>query len=287
VLLRPGFYCTFDDVSSQSDGPAAVVRYPADGETGVPINAVLRWAEAGFVTSRQLWFGPKDAMQKVEPAPTDAQYAPGSLESGRTYQWRVDEIGPAGTVTGATSTFTVGDCLAVEDFESYADDAQIASTWVTNIPGFDYVVRGLSTVSQGTQSMRFTYQNQYQPFMTEAMRTFDAPQDWTSHGVTRLSLAFCGEPNNVEQRFYVRVEDSGGNAGTVDEPFNYAVQTMSWRSWDIPLSEFSKAGVNLAAIAKLTIGVGDGKGSSQEKDDLDVLYLDDIRLCPPADSSAN
>jgi hypothetical protein len=278
VLLRPGFYCTFDDISSRSDGPAAVARCPADDETNVPLNAVLRWAEAGFLTSRQVWFGAKGAMQKVTPAPTDNSYAPGLLEPGQTYQWQVDEIGGTGTVTGPVLTFTTGNCLAVDDFESYADDGQIGSTWVDNIPDFDYIFRGLGTAVEGTQSMRFTYQNQYEPFLTEATRTFATPQDWTAHG--RLSLAFCGDPNNMEQRLYVRVEDNAGQTATVVQPFNYAVQSKYWRQWDISLSEFSEAGVNLAAVAKLTIGVGDGNKSSQEKDDLDVIYIDDIRLCP-------
>jgi hypothetical protein len=287
VLTRPGFYCTFDDISSESDGPAAVARYPADGETDVPMNAVLRWAEGGFATSRQVWFGPKGAMQKVDPAPASAHYAPGILETGRTYQWQVDEVGPAGTVAGPVLTFTAGDCLSVEDFESYADDAEIAAAWVDNIPDFDYVFRGLGTVHGGTQSMRFTYQNQYQPYFTEATHAFDAAQDWTTPGVARLSLDFCGDPNNVEQRLYVRVEDNTGQSHTVEQPFNYAVQSRYWRQWDIALSEFSQAGVNLAAVAKLTIGVGDGNGSSQEKDDLDVIYIDDIRLCPLTDSTGN
>jgi len=277
-LLRPGFTCTFDDISSQSDGPAAVARYPGDGETGVPVSAVLRWAEGAFATSRELWFGEKGAMQKVEPGPTGASYAPASLESGRTYEWRVDEIGAAGTITGPVVTFTAGDCLSVDDFESYADDAQIAAAWPHNITGYDYVFRELTTVRQGSQSMRLSCQNQYEPYFTEATRTFSTPQDWTTRGAERLSLTFCGDPNNVEQRLYVRIEDSSGKAATVAHPFNYAVQSRYWRQWDIALSDLRETDVNLAAVAKLTIGIGDGKTSAQEKDDLDTIYVDDIRV---------
>lgn len=286
-LQRPGFYCTFDDISSQSDGPAAVARYPGDAETDVPVNVVLRWAEGAFATSRELWFGPEGAMQKVQPAPKNTSYVPGLLESGRTYQWRVDEIGATGTVTGPVLMFTTGNCLTVDDFESYADDAQIASAWPDNIPGFDYVFRGMGTVYQGTQSVRLSYQNQYDPFITEATHTFDTPQDWTARGVGRLSLAFQGEPNNTEQPLYVRVQDKSGKTATVVYPFNFAVQTEYWRQWDIALSDLSQAGVNLAAVSKLTVGVGSGKRSSQEKDDVDTIYIDDIRLCPLAGSNAN
>ena len=278
VLTNPGFKATFDDISSQSDGPAAAARCPGDGETNVPVNAAMRWTEGAFATSREVWFGPKGTMQKVTPGPTAAFYVPGSLEPGQTYEWRVDEVGAAGTVTGPVLTFTAGDCLSVDDFESYADDAKIASAWPHNIAGYDYIFRELATVRQGAQSMRFLYQNQYDPFLTEATRTFDTPQDWTARGATRLSLAFCGDPNNAEQPLFVRVEDSSGKAGTAIHPFSYAVQSKYWRQWDIALSDFSAAGVNLTAVTKLTIGVGDGKGSTQPKDDLDTIYIDDIRL---------
>ena len=286
-LLRPGFNCTFDDISSQSDGPAAVARYPGDGETDVPVNAALTWTEAAFATSRELWFGEKGAMQKVEPGPAEARYVPASLESGRTYEWRVDEIGAAGVVTGPVVTFTAGDCLSIDDFESYSDDAQIAAAWPHNVAGYDYVFREVTTVRQGAQSMRLSCQNQYEPYFTEATRTFSTPLDWSARGEGRLVLTFCGDPNNAEQRLYVRVEDNNGKAATAVQTFNYAVQSRYWRQWDIPLSDFSQAGVNLAAITKLTIGIGDGKASAQQKDDLDSIYVDDIRLCPPVGPNTN
>jgi len=42
--------------------------------------------------------------------------------------------------------------------------------------------------------------------------------------------------------------------------------------------------VDLAAVAKLTVGLGDGTGSDQDEEDLDTIYIDHIRLSPPADS---
>jgi hypothetical protein len=292
VLTNPGFTAAFDDISSRSDGPAAAVRCPADGETNVPINTVLRWTEGAFATSRELWFGPQGAMQKVTPNPTEASYAPGTLESGKTYQWRVDEIGAAGTVAGPVLTFTTGECLSVDDFESYADDAQIASAWPHNIAGFDYVFREITTVHQGAQSMRFSYQNQYEPFFTEATYTFDTPQDWTAYSDWVLYFVFRGDPNNAEQPLWVGAEDSAGDglAGKVAGPHNYAVQSKYWRQWGIALSHFTEAGTNLGAITKLTIRVGDGNGSTgstQKKDDLDTIYIDDIRLCPPVSPNTN
>ncbi len=274
-----GYHCTFDDVFSISDGPAAVNPSPADGATGVSIEADLSWIEAAFATSRQLWFGKAGAMQKMAPAPAGKTYDPGPLEFGQTYQWRVDEVGASSTVTGHTWTFTTGQCLPVDDFESYADDTAIQSKWVHNIAGgYKYVFVDTGTVNQDAKSMRFEFQNQYAPYLTEATNTFAAAQDWTRYGAKALSLAFRGANANVEQPMFIRLEDAAGKTATVPHPYTYAVRSEAWQQWDIALTEFS--GVNLAAIKKITIGVGSGTDSGQALEDRDAVYIDNIRLCP-------
>jgi hypothetical protein len=271
-----GFYLTWDDVSSVSDGPTAVVLSPADGATGVSMQATLRWVEASFATGRQLWFGTPGNLQLVAPAPAGASYVTGLLEPGQTYQWRVDEVGPGGTVTGHTWQFTTGQGLAIDDFEAYVDTAQIAAAWPHNITGYDYILLETSTINQGAKAMQFGFQNQYEPFFTEATRTFAAPQDWTAGSPTQLSISFRGKRDNVEQKVYVKVEDAAGNQATVANPFMYAIQTEYWRTWDIALTEFT--GVDLTAVKKLTIAAGTGTDSGQADKDEDTLYIDNIRL---------
>jgi hypothetical protein len=67
-----------------------------------------------------------------------------------------------------------------------------------------------------------------------------------------------------------------GHVKVVNHPDQTAVQKDAWQEWNIELTQFSAAGVNLRAIKKLYIGLGNrsnpkagGKGS---------LYFDDIRL---------
>jgi len=285
-----GYHSTFDDVSSVSDGPSAVMPSPADGATEVSVLKSLSWIEAAFATGRQLWLGEPGNVQMVEPAPTGATYEPNMLEFGKTYQWRVDQVGADGVATGHTWEFTTADCFAVDNFESYANDDAIASAWPHNIPPsakgeeYDYIFVETGQKVQGARAMRFDYQNQYLPFFTEATRTFAAAQDWTQVGCETLTLDFRGETSNLEQRMYVRLEDASGATATVAHEFNYAVQSKFWRRWDIALTEFSDAGVNLAAVTKLIIGFGDGASSGQEIDDKDTVYIDHIRLCPPSGS---
>jgi hypothetical protein len=278
-----GFLDTWDDVSSVSDGPGAVLLGPANGATGVSIHPVLSWVEASFATGRQVWFGTPGNLALVTPAPTGKTFDPGLLEPGQTYQWRVDEVSATGVVVkGFTWQFTTGQALMVDDFESYTSDAQIATVWVDNIPGagFVYTFLETGTVFQGAKALRLEYQNQFDPFITEATRTFATAQDWTVKSVDMLSISFRGKKDNVEQPLYLRVEDAAGKNATVTHPANYAVQSETWRSWDVALSEISKAGVDLKSVKKLTIGVGNGTDSGQAKatNDVDTVYIDSVRL---------
>lgn len=278
-----GFYTTFDDVSCVSDGPSAVAIAPVNGAADVSVLTTLQWAEATFATGRELWFGRAGQMQAVDPAPEGTTYGPGQLEPGQTYEWRVDQIGPNGTVQGHTWQFATGDSVPVEDFEAYATTDALAAVWVHNIdPDFQYIFLETGTVHQGTRAMRFEYQNQYEPFLTEATRTFEQPQDWTVVNPTTLIVSFRGRRDNMEQTMYVRVEDAAGNNATVAHPYSYAVQSEPWRMWEVPLSELADAGVDLTAVAALAIGVGDGTDSGQPDDDRDTLYIDYIRLWPAA-----
>ncbi len=270
-----GFHNSFDDISSSSDGPAAVNPSPADGATGVPTDAAMSWIEAQFATGRELWLGKAGAMEKVDPAPAAAAYTPANLELGQAYEWRVDQIGPSGTVTGHTWTFTTADYVTVDDFESYTTDNELRSAWVDNIdvPGVEYVL----LASGDNNSMQFEVQNQFDPFFTEITRTFASSQDWTVKSVDELSLSFVGEYENTEHLMYLILQDAAGQSFRV-ETFGHSCQTDSWRQWTIALGLFSDGGVDLTSVKKITIGLGDGTDSGQTGDDRDHIYIDEIIL---------
>ncbi len=272
-----GYHGSFDSVSSASDGPAAVNPSPTDGAIDVPVNTALNWIEAEFATGRELWLGKAGTMQKVDPAPAGTTYTPVDLEIGQTYEWRIDQVGPSGAVAGHTWTFTTEEFVKVDDFQSYADDADIRSAWVDNIDeaGVEYVF----LASGENNSMRFEFQNQYPPYFTEITRTFESSQDWTVQSVEELSLSFVGEHENAEHLMYLTLEDAAGQSFRV-ETFTHACQSDSWRQWTIALVQFSDGGVDLTSVKKITIGLGDGTDSGQIGDDRDHIYIDQIILRP-------
>ena len=102
----------------------------------------------------------------------------------------------------------------------------------------------------------------------------------TSGGVSgQWQVADIGvdHPGNSPDRLYIAVEDTSGAVAVVPHPDAGAVLTSDWQRWSIDLDEI--AGVNLRAVKKMFIGVGDrdnplpaGAGR---------LYIDDIRILPP------
>ncbi len=76
---------------------------------------------------------------------------------------------------------------------------------------------------------------------------------------------------------YLVVEDKAGKKKTVVNANPAASAVAAWTEWRIPLS--SLTGVNLAAVKKITLGVGDR--ASPKAGGGGMLYIDDIGFGHP------
>ncbi len=95
-----------------------------------------------------------------------------------------------------------------------------------------------------------------------------------SAGPWQVARIGAAHPGNDQAPLYLAVEDSAGKAAAVVNPDPAAVLTTTWTEWGVPLSSF--AGVNLAKVKKLYLGVGDK--ANPKPDGTGKLYLDDIRV---------
>jgi hypothetical protein len=274
---------------------AAYHPAPPDGAPDASQTPVLTWLPGQSVAKHHLYFGAaveavtQGAADTDKGERTDATFTPGALESLTTYYWRVDEVVAGGTVrTGPVWQFTT--CLSVDDFESYNDDLAAQTTifdsWIDGLTnGLSGSVVGNATapfaeqtiVHSGKQSMPMDYNNVNAPFFSEAQLDFAPVQDWTVGGVTDLRLYFRGVATNGAGSLYVAVADSSNQVAVAAYADAAAVKATSWTEWKIPLSSF--AGVNLAKIKTLYVGVGDRQ--TPVKGGAGRLYLDDIRLTRP------
>jgi hypothetical protein len=220
-------------------------------------------------------------------------YDPGILALKTTYYWRIDEVNNLNAASpwkGEVWSFTVGDFLVVDDFESYnnidppdPNSHRIFEAWAD---GFGTATNGAiigndsppytepNIVHGGRQSMPYSYDSNLK--FSEATLTLTAGRDWTQEGVTELSLWFRGSATNVPDRMYVAVN----GAAPVYHSDPNATQTAVWTEWVIPLQTFASQGVNLTDVTGLTIGFGT-RGNTNLAGGNGQMYFDDIRLYRP------
>jgi hypothetical protein len=237
-------------------------------------------------------------------------YAPTEvpLEWNTTYYWRVDEVNDLDTQSpwkGSVWSFTTADYIIVDDFEDYDDFCnRIFYTWeegggynvnvecdilpsggngTGSLGGYGVAPYAEQTITHNGsfQSMPFEYVNDGstgKALYSEAERTFDPAQDWTKRDVKALTLWFYGDPGNALEQLYVAVEDSASRIHVVNHPGLEAVQIAAWQEWNIELTEFSNAGVDLAAVKKMYIGMGNR--FSPHAGGTGMIFIDDISVYP-------
>jgi hypothetical protein len=293
VTIHPGDTWTFmmQDVT-------AYYPQPAHRATDVPLAPTLTWMRGQGAMEHQLFFS--DDFDTVSQATADANqgtfdlddetFTPGTLEPLRTYWWRVDESLAGDAVTpGPVWNFTT--CQPLDDFESYNDEenqgTRIYETWIDGyadgssgsiVGNVDPPFAEQTIVRSGLQSMPLDYNNVDPPFFSEAWREFSPAADWTVGDVNALVLSIQGRLTNGVVPLYIALEDSSQNVDTVVYPDPNVVTAAAWIAWKIPLSDF--AGVNLARVKKMYIGLGDK--ANPVEGGTGRLYIDDIALTKPA-----
>jgi hypothetical protein len=225
---------------------------------------------------------------KASMALGEESYDAGKLELETTYYWRVDEVNstePGSPWIGNVWSFTTGDFLVIDDFESYDDIDPLPGEPGINrifdkwIDGFGTTTNGAlvgndlppyaeqTVVHGGVQSMPYFYDNNLKT--SEATLTLVYPKDWTEEAVTKLSLWFRGASGNAAERMFVAL--NGTAVVYHDDPA--ASQIAGWNEWVIDLAAF---GVDLTNVSTITIGFG--TKDSPAAGGTGTMYFDDIRL---------
>ena len=249
---------------------------PEDEATDVPPTTPLSWTPGEGAVSHNVYLS--EIFDDVNDGTAamgnqmGTTYAPLSLELGKTYYWRIDEVKADTTITeGTVWSFTVADHILVDDFEDYNDypPERLFDTWPGGLtsedPANGSVVGHLeppfaeqTIVHSGSQAMVITYDNSGPANFSEAIADIDdlkSGRDWTILGVKALSLWFRGYPPEfgsfVEAPAGTYTMSAGGWDiwGTADG-FHFAFKQVSGASTIIAkvdslsdTHEWSKAGV--------------------------------------------
>ncbi len=278
---------------------------PASGATNVdPITTALSWRAGREAASHQVYISTDGQAVTDGSAPVvtvdQASYAPRpSLGLGAIYYWRVVEVNQAetpGTWASDIWSFSTLTYLTVDDFESYTNDSpsRVFQTWIDgagfsadeffptgnpgngsgSLIGYDPTAGDImetGIIHGGRQSMPLYYDNGGTTRYSEAVRTFEYPQDWSKYGITTLVLHFRGDANNVAAPLYVKINSTkvlyNGGAPSTAVPV--------WKQWNIDLAAL---GTHRIGVKTLAIGVGDGSAGGTG-----TIFIDDILLyaAPP------
>ncbi len=201
---------------------------------------------------------------------------------GQTYYWRVDERNANGSLSkGKLWSFSITDYLVVDDMES-SDPMWFIwwDGWGDPNNGSEVWYPEANIVHGGEQAMYLVYNNTAAP-ISQILRVWETPQDWTRKGVETLTLWFQGNPDNSTEPLYVSLGDRAGNAAVIAHPDSAATTVDAWQQWSIRLADF--AGMDLMAVTSMTIGVGDA--ARTEPGGSGVLFIDDIYLHPVSTQS--
>jgi len=95
---------------------------------------------------------------------------------------------------------------------------------------------------------------------------------------TVADIASTVTGTNTAEPLYVAVEDNTGKVKVVNNADPGAAVQTDWQEWNINLADFSGAGVNLKAVKKIYIGLGNR--ASPKAGGKGTIYIDDIRVYP-------
>ncbi len=289
---------------------------PADGATGVALDADLKWQLGRGAVTHDVYFSTSRKAVLEGTAPvlnlSANSHDPGALSLDTTYYWRVDEVNSTATPSvweGSLWSFTTQDALVVDDMEHYGDANtpgppppdgsrvwytwKDGSGWTNPQPGYagngsgafighgdsPYVETGI--VHGGGASLPFYYVNDSAggPYYSEAIANISdlaIGSDWTAGGAKSLSLWFYGDVNNVASATDQMYVKVNGVKVSYPGDMVAVTQTL-WHEWNIDLTEFS--GVDLTSVTTIAIGFGN-QSNTTTSGGSGIVFFDDIRLYP-------
>ena len=256
---------------------------PSPFGDGVLVDSDLAWNPGDFTAAtggHDVYFGTDvtavtdseiDSPLGVYQGRQDANsFDPGELVFGRMYYWRVDQVdGQSGEIhKGDVWSFTVQASLMIDDFDGYANWEAVLEVWEEQGSAYNWVSTTFAADGNavGVDLMP-------EDGLGGAL-VLHRDMDLTANGIRALGFDFASDPNQgFVENIYVELGDGADTARvTIDDPA--IIHNRAWGLVDLDLARF--AGVNLAQVKSLTLGVTLSEGSTQRV----TVYFDQLRLFP-------
>jgi regulation of enolase protein 1 (concanavalin A-like superfamily) len=210
------------------------------------------WAKAGPMIRETLDAGSKNAYIAVTPG------------SGVSFQWR--DAANGASANSATAALVAPYWVRITRTGNVfkAEYSADGKTWKQQ--GVD------TTISMGASVYLGLAVTSHDAALTTVAEISNVSVSGTVTGPWQAVAIGATMPTNGAASLYLTVQDKAGKTKTVVNPNPSASATPAWTQWRIPLSDL--AGVNLTAVQKITLGVGDK--ASPKAGAAGMLYFDDI-----------
>ncbi len=219
------------------------------------------WSKAGVMIRESLEANSRNALIAVTP------------DNSCSFQWRPNTGGTSSSAGWPTGTAAVRAPYWVRITRTgnlfKAESSPDGKTWT--VLGTEQNVAMVSSVYIGLAVTSHSTGNYSTAEFSNVATSGTVTGAWQnlSVGVTQWS--------NGAAPLYVTLEDKAGKKKTIVHPDPAATTASTWTQWRIALSDLT--GVNLAAVKKLTIGVGDR--ANPKAGAAGMLYFDDIAFGKP------
>jgi regulation of enolase protein 1 (concanavalin A-like superfamily) len=237
-------------------------RLNGDGSITARVDSLARrdgWTKAGVMIRESLDAGAAHASIDITP------------DNGVSFQYRSSTANTSADVTQAGVTVPCWLRITRTGNKMKAEHSADGKTWSS--VGTDAAASSKDIAMTGTVYIGLCLTS-HNP---SEISTVEFSNIVTAGGVTgSWETAEIGvdHPGNDADGLYVMVKDSANHTATIAHPNPAATLIPEWTEWRIPLSSIKSAGVNIASVEKLVIGVGDRK--SPKAGGKGLVFIDDI-----------
>jgi hypothetical protein len=237
-------------------------RLNGDGSITARVDSLVRqdgWTKAGVMIRESLDAGAANACVAVTP------------DNGVTFQYRTYTANTSANVAQAGVTAPCWLRITRTGNKMKAEYSTDGTTWSS--VGTDAAASSKDVTMTGTVyiGLCLTSHNPSEVSTVEFSNIVAAGGVTGSWETAEIGV---DHPGNDADGLYVMVADGANHTATIAHPDPAATLTADWTEWRIPLSSIKAAGVNIASVEKLVVGVGDRK--SPKAGGKGLVFIDDV-----------
>ena len=291
-LATPGFvedehelFALSYDVSTSSRANTPIPN--PNNLDGAAANVVLSWNSGVGAVSHNVYIGEDEGTvadatitsPEFEGNQAGNSYDPENLIPGTIYYWRIDEVqADDSVVAGDVWVLSVSGYETLDDFEDYADTANLETIW--SVAG-GAVINLEEVVAMDRKSLKLDYDNT--GAIVSEISFSPAVTDWRVKDAMSFGLWFRGVAGNSNEDLSVTFES---NSGSQIQTLEYAIDNddFSNDAWHERMIDYQDISVDLSNITKVTLSVGDGVSAG-----VGTIYIDNLGLfaCRPGGLEAD